>query len=50
MSDGAVYSFDTIEQLSEKVYDILKPNDVMLLKASRSMKLERIAEFMENNK
>ena len=50
MSDGAVYSFDTIEQLSEKLYDILKPNDVMLLKASRSMKLERIAEFMENNK
>ena len=50
MSDGAVYSFDTIEQLSEKLYDILKPNDVMLLKASRSMRLERIAEFMENNK
>lgn len=50
MDSQCVYSFDNNEQLTEKLYDILKPNDVILLKGSRSMKLEEIAEFMEKKK
>lgn len=42
-----IYSFDNNESLKEKLYDIIKENDVILLKASRSMKLEEIADFME---
>lgn len=48
MNPENIHSFDTVEQLCDKLYDILRPGDVMLLKASRSMRLERIAEFMEN--
>lgn len=49
MNEEDIYSFETVEALCDELYNILKPGDVMLLKASRSMKLERIAEFMENN-
>ncbi len=47
MDSGLIYSFDSNEQLTEHLYDILEKDDVILLKASRSMKLEEIAEFME---
>ena len=35
------------QKRQEKILVIIKENDVILLKASRSMKLEEIAEFME---
>ena len=47
MDRSMIYSFDNNESLKEKLYDIIKENDVILLKASRSMKLEEIADFME---
>lgn len=49
MDKECVYSFDNNEQLKEKLYDILQDGDVILLKASRGMKLEEIAEYMEQN-
>lgn len=47
MDSANIFSFDSNGELCEKLYDILKDGDVMLLKASRSMRLEEIAEFME---
>ena len=44
-----IFSFATIEEACRALPDILKENDVMLLKASRSMHLEEIAYFMEDN-
>lgn len=47
MNRENIYSFDNNEQLTESLYDILKKGDLILFKASRSMKLEEITEFME---
>ncbi len=49
MDKKNVFSFKTKEDAYEKLPHILKKNDVVLLKASRGMKLEKIAEFMEEN-
>lgn len=48
MDTEKVYSFNDIDELCDKLYDILEQGDTMLLKASRGMRMERIAEFMEN--
>lgn len=49
MNKKNVYSFDNNEGLCQHIYDILKDGDVVLLKASRSMHLEEIAEYLEKN-
>ncbi len=49
MSKKCVYSFENNQKLCENIYKILKDGDVMLLKASRSMHLEEIAEYLEKN-
>ncbi len=50
MAENCVFSFENNAQLCEQLPEILKDGDVILLKASRSMKLEEIAEFLENEK
>lgn len=47
MDDKYIYSFDNNEQLCGALYDILEEGDTVLFKASRSMRLENAAEFME---
>jgi len=42
-----IYSFPTIEALSERLGDLLEPGDTILLKASRGSRLERLLEPME---
>lgn len=49
MDSEYIYSFENNDKLKEEIYNILKKDDVILLKASRSMKLEEIAEFIEEN-
>ncbi len=44
-----VYSFKTKEDAVKRLSHILKKKDVILLKASRGMRLEQIAEYMEEN-
>ncbi len=44
-----VYSFDTNADLCKEILDILKEGDVILLKASRSMRLEEVAEYLEKS-
>lgn len=43
--DDGIY-FDTVEQLAEKICDIVKCGDSVLVKASRAMKLERIVKIL----
>ncbi len=49
MSGKCVYSFENNQKLCENIYKILKDGDVVLLKASRSMHLEEIADYLEKN-
>lgn len=47
MSKDNIFSFADNAELCNELGNILKDGDVILLKASRSMKLEQIADFME---
>ncbi len=49
MDPCRIYSFKSNEELCEKLSDILVKGDVILLKASRSMRLEQVADYMEKN-
>ena len=51
MKDAFVFSFpkEDIENLSQKISDILKPNDFILIKGSRDMKMEKINSFLYKN-
>lgn len=49
MDKKNVYSFKTKEDAYKNLPKILKEKDVILLKASRGMRLEQVAEFMEEN-
>lgn len=49
MASDCIYSFKNNEELCESLADILEDDDVILLKASRSMRLEQVAEYMEKN-
>lgn len=49
MDAEKVFRFENNNSLKERLYDILNEGDVILFKASRGMKLEEIAEFMEKN-
>lgn len=42
-----IYRFPTVEALGEKIGTLLQPGDVVLLKASRAMRLERLLEQIE---
>ncbi len=39
-----IYAFPTVEAAAEKIGSLLEPGDLVLLKASRGMKLERLVE------
>lgn len=43
-----IYAFPTVEAAAEKIGSLLKPGDLVLLKASRGMKLERLIEPIRN--
>lgn len=48
--DGAhIFSVDTSEELYPQLSQILDEKDVILVKASRVMELERVCEFIEKN-
>ena len=49
MDKSSIYSFADKESLYKELYNIIKSDDLILLKASRYMKLEEIAEFMEKS-
>ncbi len=49
MDEGCVYSFENNEQLCRNIFKVLRRGDIILLKASRSMHLEEIAEYLEKN-
>lgn len=44
MSKDAIFSFDTSEQAAPKVQEIIQEGDVVLVKGSRAMEMEKIVE------
>ena len=44
---GTLKHFDTKEKLMEEIKSIFQPGDVVMLKASRTVELEKVAEKME---
>ncbi|MCL5292443.1 MAG: UDP-N-acetylmuramoyl-tripeptide--D-alanyl-D-alanine ligase [Actinobacteria bacterium] len=44
MADGAIISFDSAEDAGRNVAEFIEPKDVVLVKASRGMKLEQVAD------
>lgn len=42
-----IYAYPTVEALSDKIADLLEPGDVVLLKASRGVGLERLMPAIE---
>ena len=43
-----IYAFPTVEAAAEKIGSLLEPGDIVLLKASRGMKLERLVPHIES--
>ena len=46
--DVETLSFETVEDLSAEIVDLLKPGDAVLVKGSRSMGMERLVETIRN--
>ena len=44
-----IISVDTVEEIYPYLSSSVKENDVVLVKASRVMGLERVTEFLKNN-
>ena len=49
MDSEFVVSVEEAEELFPLLSDLIKKNDVILVKGSRAMKLERVTEFLKNN-
>ena len=43
-----IYAFPSVEAAAEKIGSLLEPGDIVLLKASRGMKLERLVPHIES--
>ena len=41
-----IYSYDNYEESLEELPSILKPNDIVLLKASHGIKLDKIVDYL----
>ncbi len=48
MKDGSIFTFSTSSDAGRVLQDQMKEGDVILVKGSRSMKMERIVEEIEN--
>ena len=46
MNPDNLYHFETKEEAIEKLDDIIKENDTILVKASRGMHLEKVVEHL----
>lgn len=49
MDSQDIASFGTVEESLPALLDIIENKNVVLVKASRAMKLERVTEFLKNN-
>ena len=49
MDSMNIISVDTVEEIYPYLSSSIKENDVVLVKASRVMGLERVTEFLKNN-
>lgn len=49
MDSMNILSVDTVDELYPRLSSVVKENDVVLVKASRVMGLERVTEFLKNN-
>jgi len=47
MSPRALHMYDTLESLARRLSEFIVPEDVILLKGSRRMKMEKILEYVE---
>ena len=45
-NENNIYHFNTREEAIEKIDELVKKDDVVLVKASRGMKLEKIVEYL----
>ena len=45
-SASNTFSFKTNEEVINNIYNIIRPDDIILFKASRGMKLEEIADYL----
>ena len=49
MDGQNIVSFDTVEEACPALLDIIDDKNIVLVKASRAMELERVTEFLKNN-
>ena len=45
-NESNIHHFNTKEDAIEKLYELVKNDDVVLVKASRGMQLEKIVEYL----
>ncbi|MBE7027523.1 MAG: UDP-N-acetylmuramoyl-tripeptide--D-alanyl-D-alanine ligase [Ruminococcaceae bacterium] len=48
MNKDNIYSFETVDEAISQIRDIIKKGDIILIKASRVMQLERVTAFLSN--
>ena len=48
--NGEKYHFNNIEEVEKQITSILKPNDYVVLKASHSMRLDELANYLTSLK
>lgn len=49
MDSSCIFSADAVEEAQAELVKLIKANDVVLVKASRAMALERVTEFLKSN-
>lgn len=49
MSEESVHTFDTAQEAASFLRDFIQPNDIVLIKGSQSMRMERIGESILQN-
>ena len=46
---GEKYHFSSVDEAKEEIKSILKPKDLVLFKASHSINLDKLVDFLTNN-